>query len=188
MDHGTTPTIAVPRIVNISNFKSDPQEAVAPGDIVAVYGNDLLEGDPINVTAAPPLPTSVGTAPDDVQVLVNGTAAPIFYASYNQINIQIPFETAATASAGGTFPDAQIQVVRGGVRSPIGTVPMAARAPLILRFNCIFNTCPAPYQTYGIGVNTGSTNTSVSFPLPTASETFPSTIQLIRLTLPRPAT
>jgi uncharacterized protein (TIGR03437 family) len=171
VDVGPGPTIAWPRILNIGNFT--PGEAICPGDIVAVYGTDLLEGDPMNITAAPPLPTDVGTAPDDVQVLVNGTPAPIFYASYSQINIQIPFEISLALGPDGTIPDAQIQVVRGGVRSPIGTVPVAARAPRILQFGCLFNTCPAPYQTYGIGVNTGASNASVSFPLPTASETFP---------------
>ena len=162
---GAGPTIAFPRILNIGNFT--PGEAVCPGDIIAVYGTDLLEGDAINVTAAPPLPTSVGTAPDDVQVLVNGVAAPIFYASYNQINIQVPFETSTTDRA-------QIQVVRGGVRSPVGTVLMAERAPRILQFGCLFNSCPAPYQQYGIGQNVGPAGSGpFGFPLPAASEQFP---------------
>jgi uncharacterized protein (TIGR03437 family) len=152
---GSGPTIAWPRILNISNFT--PGEPVSQGDIVAVYGADLLEGDPINITATPPLPTKVGVDPDSVEVLVNGTAAPIFYASYGQINIQIPFETSVAE-------DAQIQVVRNGIKSPIGTVPMAARAPRILQLNCIYaNTCPAPWGPYGIGVNTDA-----SFPIPTA--------------------
>jgi uncharacterized protein (TIGR03437 family) len=151
---GAGPTIAWPRILNIGNFalqeptaeqESSP-EAVAPGDIVAVYGADMLEGDAINVTAAPPLPTRVGTDPDSVQVLVNGLAAPIFYASYGQINIQIPFETSVAQ-------DAQVQVVRNGITSPIATVPMAARVPRMLQVNCVYaNVCPAPWQPYANGL------------------------------------
>jgi uncharacterized protein (TIGR03437 family) len=138
---GSGPTIAWPRILNISDYT--PNEPVSPGDIVAVFGTDILEGDPINVTAAPPLPTQVGT--QNTQVLVNGLAAPIFYASYSQINIQIPFET-STAQA------ATIQIIRNGIASPVGTVPMAAGAPQILEFGCSFaNVCPAPWGQYGIG-------------------------------------
>ncbi len=163
---GATPAINWPRILNVSNYNEG--DSVCPGDIVVVYGTDFLEGDPINVTATPPLPTTVGTAPDNVQVLVNGTPAPIFYASYSQINIQIPFETS-------TAQPANIQVSRNGVLSPVGTVKMATAAPLILEFNCLYsNVCPAPYQPYGIGVN----NNTITFPIPTVfpiyNPTFPS--------------
>ncbi|MGA2181900.1 MAG: hypothetical protein ABSH47_02630 [Bryobacteraceae bacterium] len=152
---GPGPTIACPRILNIANFL--PGQRISPGDIVAVYGTDMLEGDPINVTAAPPLPTQVGTG--NTQVLVNGTAAPIFYASYSQINIQIPFELAVG-------PDAQIQVVRNGIPSPIGTVPTAARAPRILQFGCTYqNVCPADWQQYGIGFMFADLPV-IEFPLP----------------------
>ncbi len=48
---------------------------------------------------------------------------------------------------------------------------MADRAPLILQFGCAFaNTCPAQWQQYGIGVDTGVANASDTFPLPA---TFP---------------
>jgi uncharacterized protein (TIGR03437 family) len=138
---GSGPTITWPRILNISDFT--PNEPVSPGDIVAVFGADMLEGDPITPTTLP-LPTQVGAG--KTQVLVNGLPAPIFYASYGQINIQIPFET-STAQA------AQIQVVRNGITSPVGTVPMAASAPLVLEFGCSFaNVCPAPWGQYGLGL------------------------------------
>ena len=142
---GTGPEVAWPRILNISSFDLfSPQEKIAPGEIVAVYGTDMLDQDPINITATPPLPTQVGS--ENTQVLVNGTAAPIFYASNTQINIQIPFEL-------NVGPDAQIQVVRNGIKSAIGTVPTANQAPQILRFGCGFpNVCPAPWGNYGIGL------------------------------------
>jgi uncharacterized protein (TIGR03437 family) len=152
MAQGTPPAVDWPRILNIANFI--PQEAVAPGDIVALFGVGLLEGDPITISTVP-LPTQVGTG--NTQVLVNGTPAPIFYASYSQINIQIPFETS-------TAQDAQIQVVRNGIMSPIGTVPMAAQAPQILQFGCPFaNDCD--WNTYAIGINAADG----SFPLPTSA-------------------
>jgi len=154
---GAPPEIVWPRMLNVGNY--NPEEAVAPGDIVAVYGAGLLEGDPITVTTLP-LPTKVGTDPDSVQVLVNGNAAPIFYARYGQINIQIPFETSVTQ-------DAQVQVVRNGITSPIGTGPMAPRAPQIVQFGCpLVNDCN--YQDNAIGVNF----TDGSFPLP-ATAPFP---------------
>jgi uncharacterized protein (TIGR03437 family) len=96
----------------------------------------------------------VGTG--NTEVLVNGTAAPIFYASYNQINFEMPFETSLAQ-------DAQIQVVRNGIKSTVGTVPVVPRAPEILQFGCSYaNVCPSPWGQYGIGIN----NTDGSFPIP----------------------
>jgi uncharacterized protein (TIGR03437 family) len=160
MAQGTPPAVDWPRILNVGNYavqESNLNGTLAPGDIVALFGVGLLEGDPITITTLP-LPTQAGTG--NTQVLVNGTPAPIFYASYSQINIQIPFETS-------TAQDAQIQVVRNGMKSPIGTVPMAAQAPQILLFGCPFaDDCG--YDFYAIGINAADG----SFPLP-ADAPFP---------------
>jgi uncharacterized protein (TIGR03437 family) len=157
---GTPPAIIWPRIVIPSAYSLNALESLttpdttAPGGIVAIYGVGFLEGDPITITTFP-LPTQVGSG--NTQVLVNGVAAPIFYASYGQITIQIPYETSVAQ-------DAQIEVVRNGISSPIGTVPMATSAPEILQFGCAFaNNCG--YGFYAIGVNFSDG----SFPLPVTS-------------------
>ena len=153
---GTPPAVMWPRVLNIADYMVPggmyPGGALAPGEIAALFGVGLNEGDP--VTFSPPLPILAGSG--NTQVLVDGTPAPIFYANYNQINIQIRSKTSAA-------DDAQIQVVRNGMKSPVVTVPMAPEAPQILNFGCPYaNDCdPFGYGVYAIG-----TNDDGSFPLP----------------------
>jgi adhesin/invasin len=63
-------------------------DPLAPGGIVAVFGEQL--GDVVTQAQSLPLGTSLGGA----TVVVNGLAAPIYYASPDQLNFQIPYETA----------------------------------------------------------------------------------------------
>jgi adhesin/invasin len=78
------PAISAGGIVEIFTYT---KERAAPGSIEAVFGTNLA-----TATAqanAIPLPTSLGGA----SVTVNGTAAPLFFASPGQINFQVPWET-----------------------------------------------------------------------------------------------
>lgn len=65
----------------------------APGMVLAVFGTDLA---PSTATAsAVPLPSSAA----GVAVTVNGVAAPLYFVSENQLNIQIPYLTAVSTPA-----------------------------------------------------------------------------------------
>jgi uncharacterized protein (TIGR03437 family) len=57
---------------------------VAPGEVVAIYGINLAAQ--IAPAAGVPLPVQLS----DAQVLVNGAAIPLYYASTNQINAVFP--------------------------------------------------------------------------------------------------
>jgi len=96
---------------------------VAPGDIVALFG-EQLSFDGFSGASNVPLPTQLGGA----TVLVNGRAAPLYSVSqspsYDQIDLQIPLETAV-----GT---AQVQVQRDGLTGNTVSVQVVARAPRIL--------------------------------------------------------
>jgi uncharacterized protein (TIGR03437 family) len=72
--------------------------SVAPGDIVALFGEQLSFVAPV-YQATPPLATTLG----GTSVTVNGEAAPLYYSSYGQINFQIP-----TDIAPGTAPLVQV--------------------------------------------------------------------------------
>lgn len=79
--------------------------SLAPGELVSIYGTNLTT----TTTSNGSLPTTLG----GVQVLVNGTAAPIYSvahtSSYDQINAVIPLSTTSTI--------ASIQVTNGSGRS-----------------------------------------------------------------------
>lgn len=110
------PYIPYQQVVDGATFT--PGDAVAPGDVVTIFGEQLSYAAP--AVGAPPLPTTLNTT----QVLVNGQPAPLFYDSYSQINFQMPANVAA-----GT---ALVQVVRDNQTGNTVSVGVANRAPRIL--------------------------------------------------------
>jgi uncharacterized protein (TIGR03437 family) len=98
-------------------------DAVAPGDIVDVFGEQFLFG---NIAFSPgvPLATEITGSGSESEVMVNGRAAPMYFTSYGQIAFQVPLETAL-----GT---AQVQVERDNLPGNTVSVQVVARAPRIL--------------------------------------------------------
>jgi uncharacterized protein (TIGR03437 family) len=84
-----TPALSGPPLIaGVANAASYRQQ-FAPGMVVSIFGSSLARGTVI--AGSVPLPTvSLG-----VSVTVNGIAAPLYYVSPGQINLQIPYETAA---------------------------------------------------------------------------------------------
>jgi uncharacterized protein (TIGR03437 family) len=114
-----TPVISDAGITNIANFVA---EAASPGDILAVFGDQLAApGTSAQNPGLPPLATTLG----DTQVLVNGTPAPLYYASPGQVNFQLPYE----APAGQT---ATVQVVSNGTPGNLRPVTVSPIVPRIL--------------------------------------------------------
>ncbi len=84
------PSFTARGVANGVTFE-DGVPVVARGGILAIVGEGLAEAE---VTADTlPLPTSLGDPA--VQVLINETAAPLFFVSPTQINAQIPWEIEA---------------------------------------------------------------------------------------------
>jgi len=107
------PSINAGGIVNAASFSAGG--SVAPGSIIAIFGNNLASG--TGNAAATPLPTNLaGTS-----VQVNGLLAPLYYVSPSQINAQLPFETQT-----GT---ASVVVTSGSSSSAAVTVNVAPAAP-----------------------------------------------------------
>ena len=81
-----------PVVLAVANGASF-QHAYAPGMLLSVFGTELA---PTNAAASSvPLPISM----EGVAVTVNGVAAPLYYVSTNQLNIQIPYGTAVNTPA-----------------------------------------------------------------------------------------
>lgn len=92
---------------------------IAAGQIVALFGNDLVEGSGIAVADSVPLPRSL----QSVSVYVNGVAAPLYFTADNQINFQMPYSTAE-----GT---ASVVVLRDDGIASYGSVIVAGAAPAL---------------------------------------------------------
>ena len=80
------PTITPGAVVNAASFAPSPVP-VAPGSIITILGANLA--DSTSSASSVPLPSSLGGA----TVQINGTNAPLYYASSTQINAQVPYET-----------------------------------------------------------------------------------------------
>ncbi len=84
---GTTPSIG--GLTNGASFVVNS----APGMTLSVFGSQL--GPSAQAASAVPLPFTM----NGVAATINGVAAPLYYVSAGQINLQIPYETAANSNA-----------------------------------------------------------------------------------------
>ncbi len=120
-----TPILPPGSVVNGSSFRAatEPNSAIAPGAIVAIFGTDLASD--TQVASGVPLPTMLG----EISVTFNGIAAPLFFVSGTQINAQVPFELVAGADL------VTVQLTRGSETSEAQPIAIAAVSPGIFTLN-----------------------------------------------------
>ncbi len=85
-----------PAAVTVVNAFSLREGAVAPGEIAAIFGAGL--GPETGVTGAWDADGGLAVTLGDVEVQFDGTAAPLFYAQSGQVNVQVPYAVAGSAS------------------------------------------------------------------------------------------
>ncbi len=81
-------------VVNAATFQ--PTAAV-PGEILSIFGARLGPPEPVVFTLDPEtrrMPTSLG----GVRITFDGVAAPLFFVSGQQVNLQVPYEVAGRTS------------------------------------------------------------------------------------------
>jgi uncharacterized protein (TIGR03437 family) len=92
-----TVTAPLPTINGVTNAASYATGAVSPGELVTIFGTAIGPATAAGATTDPAtgkLATTIG----GVQVLFNGTAAPMIYASSTQVSAVVPYEMASVAS------------------------------------------------------------------------------------------
>jgi uncharacterized protein (TIGR03437 family) len=122
--YGLLPGVGIASVVNGASYANG---AVAPGELVTIFGTGIGPTSPAfpsNVIAANSVPTSL----DNIQVTFGGTPAPLLYGSSGQINAVVPFEVAGQAS------------VQMDINGPNGlgfstTLPVAAANPSLFSAN-----------------------------------------------------
>ncbi|MGE0101669.1 MAG: hypothetical protein AB7H86_02830 [Blastocatellales bacterium] len=115
--------------VSAANYS--PQ-AVAPGSIVAAFGNGLASG--LIVADTVPLPTTLG----GTTVRVNGQPAPLFFVSPGQINFLVPQ---------GTLTGNAVVEVEFGSTVSRGAASLVGMAPAIFTANAQGTGAPAAVAT-----------------------------------------
>lgn len=158
------PAIAGQGVVNGFSFKAGP---VAPGQIVTIYGSNLGPHDGISLSLDP-VTRKLPAAASGVSVTFNGVAAPLYFVSSDQINVQAPYEIDGAA-------EAKIVVTVNGTPGEPVTVPVVAASPALF---------PRAFQTGGIVVlyATGQGRTSpASITGATPSAPFPEPVLPVSL-------
>lgn len=118
-----------------ANAASFALNAVAPGSIAAIFGNFATTGGTPASATTTPLPTTLG----GVSVMINGTAAGLFFASNSQINMLVPANTTAGA--------ATVVVTSADTSTDVATLTVQAVAPGVFTFNSNGIGTPAAVAT-----------------------------------------
>ena len=109
-------------VVNAAGFAAAPENFVAPGSIVAIFGDDLA----LRTRASSLADVQNGLMPVElggVWILFAGRRIPLYYVSPTQINAQIPYEL---ATGPGPWP---LTVAREGLTAPVAEVKLVRAAP-----------------------------------------------------------
>jgi uncharacterized protein (TIGR03437 family) len=117
-----TVTAPLPVIGGVVNAASYLEGALAPGEIVTLFGTAL--GPVTGVGATIDSKGFIETTLANVSVTFSGYPAPILFANSTQINAIVPYELAGAASA-------SIEAQFGSARSNSVIVPVVASAPAI---------------------------------------------------------
>jgi uncharacterized protein (TIGR03437 family) len=80
---GASSSVSIAGVANGASFTTD----FAPGMVLSVFGTQLAPS--VQVASALPLPLSLA----GVSATVNGVAAPLYFVSSGQLNVQVPYET-----------------------------------------------------------------------------------------------
>ena len=113
-------TAGQPTITGVTNAASFATGAVAPGELVTLFGTNLGPTTLVSGTydASGTLPTTVG----GVQVLFDNVAAPVIYASSGQVSTIVPFAVVGRTTT-------RVQVVKDGLTSNTLDLNIADAAP-----------------------------------------------------------
>ena len=112
----------------VESAASGAPGGVSPGEIIALYGSDLGPATAVPNAGFDPSTGDLATTLGGVGVTFDGQAAPLFYVSGDQVNVQAPYELAGKV---GT----SIVVSYNGISSAPVSVPVLPARPGIFGYN-----------------------------------------------------
>jgi uncharacterized protein (TIGR03437 family) len=113
----TQPALSAAGVGNAASYTTG---AVAPGEIVSLFGAAIGPANPANLGLTNP--RLVANSLAGVHVLFDGVPAPVLYASAGQVNAVVPYAVAGQSST-------EVQVEYLGAVSAAITLPVAATLP-----------------------------------------------------------
>ena len=137
-----SPVLAATGVENAASYATG---AVAPGELISLFGSAI--GPPAPASLVLTNPVLVANALEGVHVWFDGVPAPVLYASARQVNVVVPYEV-----AGESATVVQVEYL-GALSAPI-TLPVAATAPGIFTLNASGSGAGAILNTLDESVNT----------------------------------
>ncbi|HMD71822.1 MAG TPA: SBBP repeat-containing protein [Bryobacteraceae bacterium] len=119
------PSFTAAGVANVGSYLSG---AVAPGEIVSIFGSNLGPSVGVPNAGYDPATGALPTALGNVSVSFDGQAAPLFFVRNDQINVQVPYEVAGKSAT-------SIVVTYNGAPSAAVSVPVTAVSPGIFQYN-----------------------------------------------------
>jgi uncharacterized protein (TIGR03437 family) len=111
------PVLTAAGVANAASYASG---AVAPGEIVSLFGSAI--GPPSPASLALTNPVLVANSLQGVHVLFDGVPAPVLYASAGQVNVVVPYAVSGESAT-------QVQLEYLGALSAPMSLPVAATTP-----------------------------------------------------------
>ena len=121
---GSDGEAATPAITTIANAASYAQDAISPGEVVAIFGSSLGPSTPVQFDPGGALPTTLA----DTQVLFDGVPGPLIFASAGQIDAIVP--------AGTSTDHVEVQVQYQGQASAAFPMALAPATVGIFSADC----------------------------------------------------
>jgi len=121
--YNNAPTLTAAGVANAASYATG---AVAPGELISLFGSAIGPSAAASLTLTNPVLVSDSLA--GLRVWFDGVPAPVLYASANQVNVVVPYEVAGQSST-------TVQVEYLGALSAPMSLPVAATAPAIFTLN-----------------------------------------------------
>ena len=112
----------IPLASTVLNGASQTAGAVAPGEIVTIFGQNIGPAVPAGVSIG--ADGKVASKSSDVVVFFDDAPAPLLYAFATQLNVVVPYEVAGRDVT-------NIAIYTGGAVTNAGGIPVASAAPAI---------------------------------------------------------
>ena len=116
---GVAPAVSAGGVVSAASFSPAPNNQIAPGQIISVFGSNFLAAGRADSSSFP-LATQLGSS--NATVTVCSRNVPLFSVFPGQINAQVPWECPST----GSLP---LTVTANGQSSAPQPVTLAAASP-----------------------------------------------------------
>jgi uncharacterized protein (TIGR03437 family) len=112
--------LAVPGIAAVVSAASFTSSAIAPGELITIFGNSIGPSVPVGLVLDPS--GKVATSLNGLTVSFDGNPAPLLYASAGQINAVVPFAVAGQSTT-------LMRVSAPGGAAFTATLPVSTAAP-----------------------------------------------------------